>query len=174
MSMLERLNQAIDHPNDSPTSKSEGVPNQGLKVFVKFLRKRAECRWCAQPILAGEIVVEGWGYRSGRRWGGFWHFRRPADEQNCWDTEQYEFWSKQVFEPHPGRPVGKPRLNITDEQKARRHVLLVRAYRINKEIQNAIRLGWSWQLPRLRAEIKALEPQLEEVGGVPRGGKVWA
>jgi len=151
---------------------------------VKTAKKSTKCSYCKEEIAPGENVgrLDQKIKRGEKYYELHYHLNKPGQEVSC-----FELYAREAFNRIPdeqrkyasNNPRGRPKLDLTDEQRARRRKLLRRlhnqfAYYIKggklnldpKPIyeltqQDVRRYG------KFSSNVYSLLEELKECGGIP-------
>ena len=157
---------------------------------ASIAKRVTTCAYCQEPIPAGEKRLTDRIHRkSSRDPKGFvlidkhYHFRKEDQTGSCYDV-----WAEEYFERMPeskrvrksNNPKGRPKLDITDEQRVIRKKLLLRLYRqfdyylysgrldlTERQLVTNITEIDVRRATRFAKNIRYIIEELEKVGGVP-------
>lgn len=132
-----------------------------MRIWWKWLRRPAKCRWCEKTILAGEGTVQG-SFRTSKGWfiKSFWH-------PDCYWYSGWDYLGRTPYIPHEAGP-GRPKLDLTVEERKKRKSLIVQFSTLRSRKMNALTAGALWRMEPLNEEGLAIMRKIEPLGGVPR------
>ena len=145
-----------------------------MHVWAGYAQKKIrQCRFCKQSISKGEKIWRARNY-SWKKWRAdyYYHFDPQLDyPRSCHDMEGVAW-----FETHEdiGPPVrlyhGRPKMDLTLEQRNKRKSLRVRAYQIRKdmvEISDMRLTGWEDRFKEKNSHYYRIKEEMKEYGGAP-------
>lgn len=133
------------------------------KITWTYARRRARCRWCGGDVTVGSPMIRITWWDAKRGWS-----RRKIYHKECYITSICDYFDNHpyvaVVPSNAGR--GRPKLDITDEQRSRRGRLL-KLYHYHRERKK--RLAWDDpQLEGIHTRMRAIAIEMMKLGGIPR------
>jgi hypothetical protein len=132
-----------------------------MHIRMSWLRRQALCAWvdCSLYIESGEPTVRGTIYKNNMRHTFIWH-------PQCYIQQGMVYLNAHPYEAQEGGP-GRKALDLTEDQKRKRHNLLAKAHRLRKQRVDVIERGWFWKLDYLGEDYRKVCEELEQYGGMP-------
>jgi len=136
-----------------------------MDVWLTWCKKKSKCKHCQEPILAGTPVVRGKLWRKGDQAKSWpmtfrWH-------PQCWLEQALAYLEKNPYIP-PKRSPGRPRIELSEEDKVKRRRLLVYRSSLCYYQRKAAKEGNAFRVLELEVKKQELVDRIKEVGGVPK------
>ena len=134
-----------------------------MQIWGSYIRRKSNCAFveCSDLIQAGDVVVRGKRFRNDGKSHRFaWH-------PQCYIDQLIQYVQQTEFSPMPSGP-GRPKLDLSTEDKRKRRNLLARAYNLRKEKEIVVKYGiWS-RFSVIEKQQQGIIEEIKNVGGVPR------
>ena len=137
-----------------------------MDVWVTWKKRQRHCEYCSADILvATPVVVMQWRTKQGWKWRRYAHPR-------CWIHNAFSYLRNNPYTP-PIRSNGRPRLVLSDEDKAKRLALLMKGATIRQRIKFFAKrlpeVGAANRIQDWNDKLQRTATELENYGGVPKG-----
>ncbi len=150
-----------------------------LKIIATWCKRKALCYYCKEHIEAGEPMLVQRFWSKGKSYRAFYHLSKITESHEiecCFVKQSMVYLNQHPYQTpnHPGS--GRPRLELSDEDREKRNRLLRRYGAIKWRIMLLPIHGMPVELhDRFVERLKELHRQqseiykeIEVVGGIPR------
>ncbi len=141
-----------------------------MDIWMKKCKKKSKCSYCGEPVTNGDYMVVGKLWKkvgADHAMHRVYYFRWHVD---CW-VEQGKKRADEVAENTIDmRSSGRPRLELSDTDRAERNKLLARRSMTIMRIRRAQEANPYDidRLVRLGTKLHQIDSLLSNVGGLPR------
>lgn len=141
-------------------------------VIMNWCLREAKCKWCEQPIVAGQPMVTVFFWNKGaegRKWNVKQYYHVNNEGQHCWELNGLDYLKRNPYVPY----IRKPTSLLSREDRRTRLLILKRKARLNQEIRelDKSKSNYPERLQTMELKLATLILEIMPYGGIP---KSWA
>ena len=136
-----------------------------MHVWISWCKRKCECSHCKETILCSEPMVSGrhTTTKGGRKWTIKLHWH-----PQCWVGQGLAYLQSHPMIKGPGRP----RIMLSEEDKAARHRLLLKHGNIRHRQKVAALAGDAVRVLDLEIRRQEVIEEMSKYGPIPRSWRV--
>ena len=142
------------------------IPN----VCITWCQREAKCRWCEQPIMAGQPMITVFFWNKGtenRKWNVKLYFHVKNEEKHhCWEEQGLDYLKLNPYVPY----VRKQATVMEPEDRRKRLLILKRKAALDQTIRKLDKTkdNYGERVQSIDAKVANLMLEILPYGGIPK------